>query len=280
MFERAFGLEQRRDVDLVVDAEQLARNRARRAPSVGCSHSAIEHADRRVGIDMARGSAPSRGTGGRRCCSRSPARRSSSAAASLRRASRASCTSAAWLARSSLPSGSMRRRIAFCSCEAFTRKWIQPMPSPSARIAAAATSRPRAVSGSAAARLVLQLGDDRRQADELVGMVGGQRVGGGGDRGGIGQVGAEELRPSRSVCWPARASRSAIAGRGVSQALGIARQPQRLLDQAIAHRGRPADVGAAVHVVADPAGEPERHRLEAAPALGPARARRCRTAAR
>ena len=56
---------------------------------------------------------------------------------------------AAWLARSSLPSGSIRRRMAFCSWLELTRKCTQPMPSPSARIAAATVSRRCATSSSA-----------------------------------------------------------------------------------------------------------------------------------
>ncbi len=62
-----------------------------------------------------------------------------------------STTIAPLLARSSVLSGSTRRRIALWSWLALTRKWTQPIPSPSARIAAASVLRASAPSRSAVA---------------------------------------------------------------------------------------------------------------------------------
>ena len=52
---------------------------------------------------------------------------------------------------------------------------------------------------------------------------------------------------------------------------GIAPQPQPLFAQAIADAGRPADIGAPVHVITDPAGEAVGQQLQCPPAIRPTR---------
>ena len=55
----------------------------------------------------------------------------------------------------------------------------------------------------------------------------------------------------------------------VTERSHISREPFCLFEQAKADARRPADVGAAVHIVADPSGEPPRHGPELLPAIGP-----------
>ena len=70
------------------------------------------------------------------------------------------------------------------------------------------------------------------------------------------------------------AQRVGDLGRDVPQHRGIAGQPFGLFGQAIAQRRGPRDIGAPVHVVADPGREAERLGRELAPVAGKAFARR------
>ena len=114
-----------------------------------------------------------------------------------------------------------------------------------------------------------QLGDDVRKAGHFVRVRRGQPIGdlrqlfgrgevlakGGGHIGGIGGGGSE-------ACGDVR--------RGALQQGRIARQTLRLFGKSVTDAGGPADVGAAIHVIADPAGKTQRHRLQFAPLGGPA----------
>ncbi len=139
MLQRAFGFEQRRDIDLVGDPEQVREieRGEHRGRLLALGH---QHPDRRIGVHMGKDLRHRQELPVAVLASIASApkllRRGFSSAIARRR-----CTTAPLLARSRLPSGSMRRRMALWSCLAFTRKWIQPMPSPSARIAAARVLR-------------------------------------------------------------------------------------------------------------------------------------------
>jgi len=122
------------------------------------------------------------------------------------------------------------------------------------------------------AGLGFELADDCREAGELVGVIGGEGVGGGGERGGIGKIGGEQLGHLGGAGRGAGEAGGQIR-RGLGERSGIGREPLGFFGEAIADRGVPADIGAPIHVVADPGGEAERGRANFAPAPGPAAAR-------
>ena len=99
-------------------------------------------------------------------------------------------------------------------------------------------------------------------------MIGGKAVCGGGKVCRVRQIGGEQrghlagmlLRRFQPVSYAAFARNQRL--RIAAQSLGLLKQPK-------AHTRGPADIGAAVHVVADPAREPPRHRLHALPLTRP-----------
>ena len=120
-------------------------------------------------------------------------------------------------------------------------------------------------------RLCLQSRDDRRETGQLVGVVRRQPVRGGGERFGFGQVAGEVLGPrARLACRAVERGDEFVLAIEAAQRAGIAFQPLGLFRQPEPDRMIPFDVGPPVHVVADPAGEAERHWLERAPFLAPA----------
>ena len=124
--------------------------------------------------------------------------------------------------------------------------------------------------GRGGLRLVLQCIDQRGQAQQLGRIVRRQAIGHGGQRLGIVEI-AREIgrtvprisgrRMQRFEQWVRRIDRL--------QRGAVSRQPLGLFREAEADAVVPADVGPPVHVVADPGGEAERQRLEAAPVLWP-----------
>ena len=113
--------------------------------------------------------------------------------------------------------------------------------------------------------------DPRRKAEALVRIIGGQPVGRGRQRGGLGQVGGEVGRAFRGIIG----RRAQIAEQRVRavdrfERGDITRKAFGLLRQAEADRIVPRDVGPPVHVVADPGREAERQRGEVVPFARPA----------
>ena len=98
------------------------------------------------------------------------------------------------------------------------------------------------------------------KAEQLVGMVGGQRIGGFAKRGGIVETGGEQRRPSRRYEAARRKSQRRMSS-GVDLAPTVRHSPQPLglFLQPVADAGVPADIGAAIHVIADPTGKAQRH---------------------
>jgi hypothetical protein len=119
--------------------------------------------------------------------------------------------------------------------------------------------------------LPIQRLDQRSEGQQLVRIGGGEAVGGGAQRGGIGQV-RGEIRGASGGIGGSRAQRveQRVARVDGVQRSDIARQPVGLFAEPEAQRGMPADIGATVHVVTDPGSEAERHRRKAAPFFGPA----------
>ena len=214
VFERGLGLEQRRDVDLVGDPEQpreIERGEHRR----GLLAFGDQHADRRVGVDVVedlrhRQELADRGRALDRQRGEIGAQR-----LRTRRAARASVTIAPWLARSSVPSGSSRRRIALWSCAG-----VHPEVDPAhaqpvgahrrgERLAAPPRAPVRRSRASASSRAIS--GGEREQ---LGGIVGGQPVGGGGERVRVGQVAGEVRGARRRIGGSVAQGRRARRGRG------------------------------------------------------------------
>ena len=114
-----------------------------------------------------------------------------------------------------------------------------------------------------------QLVDQWRQRQQLVGMVGRQAVGGRRQRVRVRQVTGEiSGRVTRVPTGGAQAVQQSVLGIDLRQRIGIAFQPLRLFRQAEGDRIVPGDVGPPVHVVPDPGGEAERQRADLGPAIG------------
>ena len=112
-----------------------------------------------------------------------------------------------------------------------------------------------------------EFGDDRGEAGKLVGVVGVEAVGEIGQRGRVGEVGGEVFGHGAGVAG-GELVRQRRGGGG--ELRGVDFEPLRLFGEAVAQAGVPADVGAAVHVVADPGGEAQRQRAQRLPFIGPA----------
>ena len=115
-----------------------------------------------------------------------------------------------------------------------------------------------------------ELVDQWRQRNELVRMGRRQGVGGFGQGVGRRHVAGKGVRHVTAV----RLGTAQRVDQGMDWINGsklrrIAREAKGLLDQAIAQRRRPADIGAAVHVIADPSGEPVGLWHQLGPADGP-----------
>ncbi len=122
--------------------------------------------------------------------------------------------------------------------------------------------------------LGFERGDQRRERQQVVGAVGGQPVGGGGQRCFAAEIaceigGAFSGEPRRG----AQSVEQRVRRVDGFQRGGVARQPFSLFGQAEPDRGVPANIGAPVHVISDPAGKAERQRAQGAPLIGPVLAR-------
>ena len=99
-------------------------------------------------------------------------------------------------------------------------------------------------------------------------MRGGEGVGGGGERCGIGQFIGEQRGHLRGALPRAVQPLGQIGGGG-GQFGGITGQPLRLFGEPVAQRGVPADIGAAIHVIANPTREPIWLRQQVPPQVRP-----------
>ena len=117
--------------------------------------------------------------------------------------------------------------------------------------------------------LLFQLGNDRRKAGQLERVVPRQVIGRFGQGGVIVQIGAGQtlglgLRIGRGGAQP-----FGQVGGNPGQGGGVAGQALGLFLQPVTQRGGPGNVGAAVHVIADPGGKAQRHGGQLAPLVGP-----------
>jgi hypothetical protein len=116
-----------------------------------------------------------------------------------------------------------------------------------------------------------QRGNQRRQAEQLGRIVGRQAVGRRCQSLGRIERARKQLGHFRSMGLR-RIERGdqRVIGHQAGKPRRIGGQPARLFAQAECDRGVPADIGAAIHVIADPGGKAERQRPEIEPAARPA----------
>ena len=115
---------------------------------------------------------------------------------------------------------------------------------------------------------LFQLADNPGKAGELVRVGSGELVRNCGESCRIGQVRREQRAHCRCIVTRAGQPGGDI-GCGCGQIGGVSCQPHGLFGEAKAQAGGPGNVSAPVHVIADPGGKAEWHRGQFAPAFRP-----------
>ena len=274
MLHGAFGLEQRRDIDLAVDTEQF-REIERGERGLRILAFGDQHPDRGIGIDMVKdlrhGEELANGGG---VLDR---QRGEIGAERLRVVEQGADPQQRGLAGKIEPvfgvdpptDGVLQLRCVHPEMDAAHAKAVgthrggEHEELPGTRLAGAA-------------RAILQHGDKRRERNQLCRVVSRQPVRGIRKGSGIAEVALKQTLHCGSMDMGGAQNRQCgMRGIDLFELRRVARQPQRLFAQPVVDAGRPADVGPPVHVVANPAGETERQRLQLAPTVWPA-PRRCR----
>ena len=268
MFEGAFGFEQGRNIDLVLDPEQLGeieRCKDRR----GLFAFGDQHADRRVGVDMGedlrhceeladRGRAFDRK--GREVGSQRLYRREHFA----QRCNRALAGEVQRIVRVD-PAADRIMQLAGIYAE------VDPPHSQTV----CAHGRGECLEGDGAilvgiARLVFQRVDQRRERQQLVRIVRRQPVGSRRKRFRFGQVACEIRRACLRVSERrAQGAEQRVIGIDPLKRCDVAGKSLGFLTEAETDRIIPFDIGPAVHVVTDPAGETERQWRKVLPLVRP-----------
>ncbi len=268
MLHGAFGFEQRRDIDLVLDAEQ-PREIERGEHGLRLLAFGDQHADRRIAIDMVQDL-------------RHRQKLADGSGALYRQrgevaAQRFDCREQVAQAVQCGAAGEIEAVVgvdaAADGVEQLRAVHPEMNPAHAEAIGAHCGGGGQQADGAVLFRRRserLDCGDRAGEAGQPVGMVGGDAVGGGAQRGGIVGRGGEQ----RGMIGGERGGGAQAGGDGVGtinavERGGIAFEPRGFFEQAVADAGPPADVGAPVHVVPDPGSKAERHRFDGAPARRP-----------
>ena len=272
MFERAFGFEQRRNVDPVLDPEQ-AREIERGEHGRGLLAFGDQHADRGIAVDMLedlrhREELADGGAAFDRKACEVGALRLGIRQQIAQRSHRATAGKVDFLIVEFAPDGVVKLLGVHAEMDPAHAEAI------GAHRGGQRAKRDR-LFRLCPARIGFQLLDQRFEREQLVLLVLRHPVCGGGQLGRVGQIASEALRKGLGpdLCGLERAQQRMI-GIDAIKCVGIALQPLRLFRQAERDRGVPGDVGPPVHVVPDPGGKAERQRIELLPAIGPALLRR------